>query len=351
MGCCEGKEKETIVVVKGNQGDPGEKGQDGVSVSITSTGKDSDGNTTVTFSDGTNIVISKGDKGDKGVDGVNGTSVTVTSAVTNADGNLDVTFSDGTKITIPKGIDGTNGKDGKDGVDGKSIRISTTATDGDGNTVITFSDGTVATVTKGKDGEKGQDGKERVQVSTDEPTNPDITLWIKPDGNNCGQVSKNDVDTMIAKSKEEIYDYNKVFADIKGVSGNTTANSFTTVPFNTFVTNQGGFELSEGILTIPKSGTYFIKGSVRLADDGNANAFGIGVHTSNEDGSWFSWQSSSDVKRKQYEYTRIVHLNKGEKLRMYVYDVDGSHPYYGGSWGTNMQVLLVIPDGEVVSNG
>ncbi|MUP50827.1 hypothetical protein C3L55_08335, partial [Veillonellaceae bacterium M1-70] len=99
----------------GQDGKAGRDGQDGKSISISSTKLDSNGNTVIQFSDGSQVTVQKGAKGDTGKAG-------------------------------------QDGKAGRDGQDGKSISISSTKLDSEGNTVIQFSDGKQVTVQKGAKG-------------------------------------------------------------------------------------------------------------------------------------------------------------------------------------------------------
>ena len=192
--------------IKGDKGDPGQDGHDGSDGrdgldgrSITQTGseQDADGNTVVNLSDGSSFKVSKGAKGDKGEDGRNGvdgrdaTPLTVVSSTINNDGNTITTLSDGSQIITQKGADGQNGRD---------LTVTRTETDSDGNTILTFSDGTTAKIQKGDkgaDGRDGVDGHDKVQVSATEPTDPNISLWIKPDGENCCTVSCADLDARL----------------------------------------------------------------------------------------------------------------------------------------------------------
>ena len=80
----------------------GQAGKDGKSITITSTTTDAQGNTIITFSDGTSVTIRKGDKGDKGDTGVAG-----------KDGATGAKGADGHSITSGPGApNNANGKDG-----------------------------------------------------------------------------------------------------------------------------------------------------------------------------------------------------------------------------------------------
>ena len=120
-------------------------------------------------------------QGAKGQDGQNGQSITVLETKLDADGNTLVTFSDGSSVTIQKGADaqaprihigangnwfindvdtgkpaqGAKGQDGQDGKDGKSVSILETKLDKDGNTLVIFTDGSQVSIHKGQDGKDG----------------------------------------------------------------------------------------------------------------------------------------------------------------------------------------------------
>ena len=80
----------------------GPAGKDGKSITISSTTTDAQGNTIITFSDGTSVTIRKGDKGDKGDTGVAG-----------KDGTTGAQGADGHSITSGPGApNNANGKDG-----------------------------------------------------------------------------------------------------------------------------------------------------------------------------------------------------------------------------------------------
>ena len=362
--------------IKGEKGDPGQDGAngrdgvDGRSITQTGSSQDTDGNTVVSLSDGSSFKVNKGDKGDKGEDGRNGvdgrdaTPLTVVSSSTNNDGNTITTLSDGSQIITQKGADGQNGRD---------LIVTRTETDADGNTILTLPDGSTAKIQKGDkgaDGRDGVDGHDKVQISATEPTDPNISIWVKPDGENCCAVScadldtrledyymKHAVDSKIDENNKKVFKHHKVFADIIGVTGKTGGRNFTTVKFNKIATNFGGFVLEDGIVTIPENGIYLVNASIRLKDHSDANELGMGVDTQNADGFWFHWQGMYDTIRKQYKYTRVTYFNKGDKIRLYVYDMNGEHEYYYNedfppgfdsfSWGNNMQIALLYPESEV----
>lgn len=136
----------------------------------------------------------------------------------------------------------------------------------------------------------------------------------------------------------------KAFLDVTGPVGGTGGNGFNTVPFQRVSTNIGEFKFSNGIATIPVSGVYLCTASVRFGDNASTTELGLGIHTTNTDGPWFSWQNKPSGMRQSWQYTRQVYFRKGDLVRLYVYDTGGNHYYYGGGWGTSMQLLLTIPD-------
>ncbi len=93
------------------------------------------------------LIISgeKGNTGDRGPSGIDG--LTVTNAVIDGAGELIVTLSDGSTINagVAKGADGTDGTNGTDGTDGSDGSDGLTVTNAEinntGNLIITLSDG------------------------------------------------------------------------------------------------------------------------------------------------------------------------------------------------------------------
>lgn len=367
------------IIIEGKKGDPGERGlpgEKGESITLVGSSITAEGDTQVNLSDGSSFIVKKGIDGTNGLNGMDGKSITLAGTETDSLGNTVVSLSDGSSFTVLKGDKGDRGANGDRGQDGASITIRSTSIADNGDVELHFSDGTVVPIPKGERGANGRDGvdgHDKVQVSATEPTDPNISLWIKPDGENCCAVScaeldtrledyyrKHAVDTKIDENNKKVFKHHKVFADLKDVSGSTGGTSFSTVPFQQISTNFGGFELDNGVVTIPETGIYLINASVRIADFSKPTEFGIGVHTNNTDGYWFTWHTSVEARRHQYTYSRIVNLNKGDKIRLYVYDQAGQHPYYRrsqdgeinnsndvDSWGTNMQIALLYPESEV----
>ena len=111
-------ESEWLASLKGEKGDIGETGNDGTSISITSTEK-LEGTTTITFSDGTSITINDGEKGENGLNGENGKSLEFdwngTELGIRLEGETDYTYVD---------LKGEVGKDGI-GISGIEFTSST----------------------------------------------------------------------------------------------------------------------------------------------------------------------------------------------------------------------------------
>lgn len=119
---------------RGYTGDTGPRGPQGVASKVTGSKYDSNGNTIISFNNGSpDVTVQRGKTGPKGDTGnpVNVSSVTK-SGTTNT-----VKFTDGKSVTIE---------------DGKSVNVSTTKILDDGNTEITFTDGKKVIVKKGQDG-------------------------------------------------------------------------------------------------------------------------------------------------------------------------------------------------------
>ena len=113
--------------LKGKTGDTGEASK------VVKTAYDSEGNTLITFNDGTTSKINRGKTGRKGDKG----DSTTTSSITKSGLTTTVKFTDGKNMKIE---------------DGKSVNVSSYRILDDGNTEITFSDGKKAIVKKGQDG-------------------------------------------------------------------------------------------------------------------------------------------------------------------------------------------------------
>jgi uncharacterized membrane protein len=174
--------------IKGDKGDastiPGPAGKNAVPLTITNVGTDNEGNTIITFSDGTSIKINKGNDGRNAIDGKDGKDAEITEALINEiiqqvisllppvkDGKdgKDAVVDYNSIYTyilqnIPAPIKGDKGDastiPGPAGKDAVPLTITNTGTDNEGNTIITFSDGTSIKINKGNDGRNAIDGKD-----------------------------------------------------------------------------------------------------------------------------------------------------------------------------------------------
>ena len=116
------------------------------------------------------------------------------------------------------------------------------------------------------------------------------------------------------------------FIDVAASSAQfVAATSFTTVVMGTVNVNPNNYyNASTSIYTVPFSGLYQISGTLRVTDFSPAGAqFGVGVHTSNTDGSWFLWHAVQTTivsyHRTTYPYIRVGYFNAGDQLRMFCY--------------------------------
>lgn len=119
---------------RGYTGDTGPRGPQGVASKVTGSRYDSNGNTIISFNNGSpDVTVQRGKQGVKGDTGnpVNVASVTKSGLTTT------VKFTDGKTMKVE---------------DGKSVNVSSTRILDDGNTEITFTDGKKAIVKKGQDG-------------------------------------------------------------------------------------------------------------------------------------------------------------------------------------------------------
>jgi hypothetical protein len=126
-----------------------------------------------------------------------------------------------------------------------------------------------------------------------------------------------------------------IFISVDGATNQSIGAAFTTIIMGNIVTASGvpasNYNTATGIFTVPVTGTYEITGSLRYADGQTAGRqFGVGVHTSNGDGSWFLWHAiqgtTSGANRTTYPYIRVAKFNAGEQLRMFSYVDQGTMP-------------------------
>lgn len=118
-------------------------------------------------------------------------------------------------------------------------------------------------------------------------------------------------------------------ASLGSGSGGTTnatlaAGSFQTVPLPHLITNLGGglWNSSNHTYSVPVSGIYMIKSSIRIVDGNSARNIFQCVHTSNVDIPEGIWQTNSGYRWTMI-YNRIGYFNKGDLLRLFIYS-DGT---------------------------
>jgi|TARA_R110000751_G_scaffold290156_5_gene396651 hypothetical protein len=123
--------------------------------------------------------------------------------------------------------------------------------------------------------------------------------------------------------------FDPFFVDVSGRDNRTFSNAFTTYLHPSVNYDPtGAYNTSTGVITIPSDGIYQITGTMRVADRSSSGVqYGVGVHTSNIDGSWFLWHAvlytSNPNDRTTYPYIRVGHFNAGDQLRMFVYVDNG----------------------------
>ena len=108
-----------------------------------------------------------------------------------------------------------------------------------------------------------------------------------------------------------------------GAGGTTnatiTAGAFNTVPLPNVTKNIGGgtWNATNNIYTVPVTGTYIIKSSVRLKDDSPSRNVYQAVHTGNADIPDGLWQTNSGYRWTML-YNRIASFNAGDQLRLFI---------------------------------
>lgn len=107
------------------------------------------------------------------------------------------------------------------------------------------------------------------------------------------------------------------------------SGSFETVAMNTIVNDPGSnWDAAQNHYVVPSTGLYQITGTLRASDGETAGKqFGLGVHTSNADGSWFLWHAIQTTinpdRRTTYPYIRTDVFAAGQRLRMFSYSDQG----------------------------
>lgn len=128
-------------------------------------------------------------KGDKGDDGYS-----PSARVQQSSGGAIVTVTDEsgtTTATISNGVDGTNGNDGQDGFS----PIASVSKVGN-TTTISITDKThttTAQVSDGAKGDTGDTGNSGVYIGSSEPSDPDVNVWINPQGESTELLESSDL--------------------------------------------------------------------------------------------------------------------------------------------------------------
>lgn len=111
---------------------------------------------------------------------------------------------------------------------------------------------------------------------------------------------------------------------VQSVSNNT----WTKLNCGSFVGTDttGSWNSSTHIYTVPTTGMYLCRGYARVTDGFGTNCnVGLGIHTTESDGSFFQWNKfiSGGGSRCTYDYMRITTFNAGNQLRFYQYQDSG----------------------------
>ncbi|WP_203652270.1 hypothetical protein [Secundilactobacillus yichangensis] len=220
----------------------GTNGKDGAALTVKSQVIDKDGNTVVTFSDGSTITVNKGKDGTNGTDGKDAQTPQV-KAVVGEDGTTSYEFfvvnPDGSTKTIgtvkaPKdGINGTNGKDGKDGKDGQTPQVKE-VTNPDGSKsyefYITNPDGSTTDMGNVPAPKDGKDGE-----------TPTVTPHTDPSGNVDGYTFTIDGHDYTVKNGENGKDLT-----VKGYTTDKDGNTVITFSDGSTVTVDKGAKGDKG---------------------------------------------------------------------------------------------------------
>lgn len=104
------------------------------------------------------------------------------------------------------------------------------------------------------------------------------------------------------------------------VNATIPANGFNTIPLPSVTTDVGGgiWNPTNNTYQVPVSGTYLIKSSLRIRDNSTSRNVFQAVNTVNADIPDGIWQTNTG-RRWTMLYTRIVNLNQGDLLRLYMF--------------------------------
>jgi hypothetical protein len=238
---------EQLAALKGETGNAGADGTDGVSATHEWNGT----TLTVTSASGTSSADLKGDTGTAGQDGKDGNGIK--SAVLNADYTLTLTFDDGTSYTTPsiRGETGATGGVGADGVGIASIQQTTTSTEDDGINVftVTLTNGTSATFSV-QNGSKGSKGDTGSTGATGEDGVPCTHSWNGTTLTVTSASGTSSADLKGEKGDTGEADYSRL-NDYLPLAGGTMTGDLI-IPNNCYVkgANGGGFRTNGGALVL-----------------------------------------------------------------------------------------------------
>lgn len=126
--------------------------------------------------------------------------------------------------------------------------------------------------------------------------------------------------SLVAKSGSVVFIASLGSGNGGASSATLTASGFNTVPLPLVNKNIGGgiWSTVNNTYTVPVSGTYLIKSSIRLVDGSVARNVFQAVHTVNSDIPEGIWQTNSG-NRWTMLYSRIAYFNRNDVLRLYMY--------------------------------
>ena len=300
-----GKDKwSSLPVIKGEKGDP---------LKVTSTTKNSQGDTVIKFDDGSIATVSKGDKGD---------SITVESHKKDSQGNTVINFSDGSNVTVDKG---------------DSIKVESTSTDSKGNTLVKFSDGSIATVSKGDKGDplKFEDLTQE-QINQIKAQDVDLTNYATKDDLASVDVSGQLVDYAKGEFVEEAISsfvlafadqYNSLDNELNGKADENHTHVITDV--NGLQEELDGKASSKHYHDIADINNLQTALDLKASSDhthDDVYAKGVGVDSNGivkflRDGKWYNYNSSSSIgnavalKDHTHEITDVNGLQKELKTK------------------------------------
>lgn len=123
------------------------------------------------------------------------------------------------------------------------------------------------------------------------------------------------------------------FCDVANGDGTSVVQSlpnavFTKMNAGTFIGSDttGSWNSSTHVYTVPVTGMYLCRGLLRVADSfGTSSNVGMGIHTSEADGSWFQWNKyvTGGGIRCTFDYTRMTSFNAGNQLRLFAFQDSG----------------------------